>query len=366
VADLLLRRARAILARGSARSLPFALLALALAACGASAGQASPGSRRAPGSAAGASARAAAGAPVPAASPRLAEAPCGAAAAQTRAAAALSVGRRIYDREVSSPEVSRDQRQVEAYGPLLSALAAGDRAAVKQAVTSLVFSHTHMVRLRVSRGGAVLADVGGPFILAPVGGALRSGGRNVGHYVLSVQDDSGYAKLEARYIGAPLVMRQRARRLPVEGTIGPGGAAIPDSGPVRYRGASYQVVSFTAAAFPSGALRISLLLPTLASSTASCAKVRAAELSRIAHLMWNRFMLIGAPVSAYVTTAHSLVGVLSYVRSGSRQLAGSTSPGPAHLPAAGTVKYHGRTYHVTSFAGSAAGGSVRVYQLVAP
>jgi hypothetical protein len=291
-------------------------------------------------------------------------APCGAAAAQTRAAAAGAVATRIYGREVSSPEVRRDQHQVESYGPLLSALAGGNRVAVSEAVTTLVFSHTHVVRLRVSQGGSLLADVGGPLILAPVGGSLRFHGRTVGHYVLSVQDDSGYAKLESRYIGDQLIMRQGARRLAVEGTFSPGATFIPDRGPVSFHGANYQVFSFAAQAYPSGPLRISVLVQGSASSSASCTTVRIDELNRISQRIWRRFMLVGAPVSAFVSTMGSLVGALSYVRSGSHQLSGSTQPGPPRLPVQGTVRYRGTTYLVFSFAATAQGGPVRAYQLV--
>ena len=81
-------------------------------------------------------------------------------------------------------------------------------------MTSLVYSHTHIVRLRVTRGGTVLADVGGPYIIAPVSGLLRVHGRTVARYVLSVQDDLGYVKLETRYIGFPLLLRRGAQRIP--------------------------------------------------------------------------------------------------------------------------------------------------------
>jgi hypothetical protein len=321
-----------------------------LAACGASAQPTRSTS----------SGTAAAAAPVPAAS----TAPCASLAQAARAQAAGFVARRIYGREVSSPEVSRDQHQVEAFTPLLRALAAGNRPAVTAAVTSLVFSHTHVVRLRVSRGNSLLADVGGPYILAPVGGALRFEGRTVGRYLLSVQDDSGYAKLESRYLGYPLLMRQGARSLPVEGTFSPGSTFIPDHGPVSWHGSRYEVFSFAAQAYPSGALKISMLVPPPASATVTCTNIRIAELNRIAQRIWRRFQLVGAPVSGFVSTMGSLLSALSYVRAGSHQLSGSTTPGPASLPAQGTVSYHGVSYAVFSFPASTPSGTVRAYQLV--
>jgi hypothetical protein len=340
--------------RRAVRSLAAALLALMLAACGASAEGTRSTATSTPGGARGAAAQA---------SPA---GPCGAAAAHTRTQAAGFVARRIYGREVSSPEVRRDQHQVEGYTPLLSALAGGNRGAVRAAVTSLVFSHTHVVRLRISQGGSPLADVGGPYILAPVGGSLRLHGRTVGHYLLSVQDDSGYAKLESRYIGYPLLMRQGSRRLPVEGTFSPGQTFIPEQGPVSWRGTAYEVFSFAAQAYPSGPLKVSMLVPRAASSAVGCTTIKASELNRIAQRIWRRFQLVGAPVSGFVSTMGSLLGALSYVRSGSHQLSGSTSPGPASLPTQGTVSYHGVRYLVFSFSASTSGGPVRAYQLVHP
>ncbi len=108
-----------------------------------------------------------------AAAPPAAGAPCGSGSGQAAALAAGMVARRIYDQELSSVEVRSDRSQIESFQPLLAALAGGDRAAVGEAVTSLVFSHTHVVRLRVSTPAGVLADVGGPYILAPLSGALR-------------------------------------------------------------------------------------------------------------------------------------------------------------------------------------------------
>jgi hypothetical protein len=44
------------------------------------------------------------------------------------------------------------------------------------------------------------------------------------------------------------------------GTLDPGPAHVPDRGTVYYEGARYEAYSFVGEAFPSGALRISLLV----------------------------------------------------------------------------------------------------------
>lgn len=290
---------------------------------------------------------------------------CGAQAAQTLANAAGLVAMRIYAEELSGSETRKDQRQVESNGPLLRALAGGSTTAVRAAVATLVFSHTHIVRLRVTRGTRVLADVGGPYILAPVGGPLRLNGRTVGRYVLSVQDDLGYVKLVTRFLDVPLVMRAGNRNLPVEGLLAPGPASIPDHGPVSYRGASMQAFSFPARSFPGGPLRVSLLVSVPAGLQAkSCAQIRSEELGHAAQLISRRFKLAPSTFSTFVQFARTLTGGLLYVRAGSRQLAGSTRPGPRRLPASGAVSYRGRRYQVSSFSAPSAVGTVRVYQLV--
>jgi hypothetical protein len=291
---------------------------------------------------------------------------CGAAAPKALAEATGHAAMQIYAGERSSPAVSARKNQVERYGPLLSALASGDRVGVRAAVHSLVYSGTHIVRLRVLQGTRVLADIGGPYVLAPVAGDLRLHGRVVGQYLLAIQDDLGYVKLETRYIGVPLVLHRGSHRVPLEGTLAPGPRTIPDHGPVSYRGASYESFSFTAQAYPRGALRISLLVPLPHSlSGLSCASIKISELGRIVHRLWDRFSLAGAPPYAYVHSSQALTGGMSYVRLDARQLAGSTQPGPSHLPDQGAVSYRGVTYGVFSFVGRTAAGTVRVYLLVA-
>jgi hypothetical protein len=304
-------------------------------------------------------------APVPTAGAERPAAPCGARAAEVLATSAGAVAERIYASEVKSSEVLSDKRQIEGDGPLLSAMASGSGAAIKAAVHTLVYSHTHIVRLRVSRGTTLLADDGGPYILAPVSGRLRSHGREVGHFVFSVQDDLGYVKLETRFIGAPLVLRTDAGNVPIEGLVKPGPDTIPDHGPVAYGGADYEAYSFKAEAYPSGRLRISLLLP-LASGLEmkTCDQIKAAELALVAQRISRRFKLSPAAYPPYIKLVNTMTHALVYVRSGSRTLAGSSHDTPAKLPDSGAVSFHGVDYEATSFTAPAAGGSVRVHVLV--
>ena len=287
--------------------------------------------------------------------------PCGNDTSPTVADTVGTVATRIYEEEAAG---GPDKQQVERYGPLLSALAAGNRTAVRTAVTHLVFSGTHIVRLRIIQGGEVLADVGGPYVLAPVRGVLRLNGRTVGEYVLSVQDDLGYVKLETRFIGLPLVLMRGSERIPLPGTIG--ASDIPERGDVSYHGAEYRVVSVKGEAFPAGALRMSVLVPVPPpSSTHSCPAVRVLEMGRLVKQIWRRFRLLGASAASFVKSTPGLTGAQIYVRRGSHQLAGSNLPGPAHILDEGSVIYEGVTYGVTSFPGRATSGRVRVYVLLA-
>lgn len=290
---------------------------------------------------------------------------CGARAAEVLATTAGTVAERIYAAEVKSSEVLGDKRQIESDGSLLSAVASGDGAAIRAAVHTLVYSHTHIVRLRVSRGSVLLADEGGPYILAPIGGRLRLHGGEIGHFVFSVQDDLGYVKLETRFIGAPLVLRTDSGDVPVEGLLSPGPDSIPDRGPVAYRGTNYEAYSFKAEAYPSGRLRVSLLLPLpggLAAKT--CDQIKAGELGLVAQRISRRFTLSRPAYPSYIRLVHTMTHTLVYVRSGSRTLAGSSRDTPAKLPDSGAVRFHGVDYEATSFTAPASGGSVRVHVLV--
>jgi hypothetical protein len=293
---------------------------------------------------------------------------CGRAAPEVLARAAGLVATRIYAAELASSETHSDQHEVESYAPLLTAVLSGETAAVKAAVTSLVYSGTHIVRLRVTKGSTLLADVGGPYIIAPISGSLRLRGRTIGHYVLSVQDDLGYVKLETRFIGAPLVMRAGSHGIPVEGLVSPGPASIPEHGPVDYRHVSYQAFSFSARAFPDGPLRISLLLQLPASLTSeTCAEVTREEMGLVAQRISRRFALSPGDFDAYIKLTQTLTGGLVYIRSpsGSRLLAGSTRSAPASLPPSGPLKYRGTSYEVASFEAPSSAGAVRVYVLIA-
>jgi hypothetical protein len=175
------------------------------------------------------------------------------------------VGERIYEEEAGSPYVQATLRHIEADKPFQQAVAARDTRAIRAAIIGLFAAHIHVVRVRVyasepSGSQRFLYDLGGPYVLAPVHGVVRSDGKSVGRFSFAIQDDAGYMKLAQRFTGADVLVRVGLHsEKQVIGTLNPGPVHVPDRGAVSYRGASYDAYSFSGVAFPSGPLRISLL-----------------------------------------------------------------------------------------------------------
>ena len=184
---------------------------------------------------------------------------CPGSAAQTRVETLGHVGERIYQEELHSPAVSATLRHIEHASAFQRAVAAHDAAGTRAAIVGFFGEHIHVVRVRVTIGGHLLEDLGGPYVLAPVHGTVRSGGHVVGQFEMAIQDDAGYLRLAHLFTGAEVLMRTGAHQ--VMGTLSPGPTNVPTaSGPVSYGGRSYEAYSFTGEAFPSGPLRLSLLL----------------------------------------------------------------------------------------------------------
>ncbi|HEY5287489.1 MAG TPA: hypothetical protein VIJ50_10335 [Solirubrobacteraceae bacterium] len=276
--------------------------------------------------------------------------PCGPATSTAIVSVDEYVARRIYLAELGGYEVRADVARIAGYTELRTALQASNLPAIYAAVHAIVYApHWHIVRLRVTQKGRVLADVGGPDIIAPVSGALRAKGKVIASFVMSVQDDLGYTKLVSRFIDVPIDL-YRGGSL-VMGTLQPQSSS-PSNGELLSVGhANYRALVFDTAAFPTGKLKVALFVPAPAGALAarSCAAVRTAAWGSIAGHVASRF----APLSAhYEDFRHTLQGVsegLVFVRSGTARLAGA---GPSRLPSSGTVQYHGRRWAVYSFAPS--------------
>jgi hypothetical protein len=186
---------------------------------------------------------------------------CGSTAQDTLVDTLSRVASLIYAGE-GGPHALIQVHRAQQNGALLAAVAARDPAATRKAVVGLVFDHTHIVRMRVSAGGHLLSDVGGPYVLAPVDGALRLHGKRIGSLTLSIQDDEGYLRLAKRLVGLDVLMYMNsAHPTLVKNSLGPNPGTVPTSGLYTYRGRTFRVFTLNARSFPSGPLRISVLIP---------------------------------------------------------------------------------------------------------
>lgn len=275
-------------------------------------------------------------------------APCAAASATTIASVDATAAQLIYKAEMHSSEVSADVAHITGSRELLNAMASANGAAAYAAVHTIVYTpRWHIVRLRVVKNGRVLADVGGPDIIAPVSGALKLKGRVVGSFVMSVQDDLGYVKLVSRFIGVPIDLYRNGSF--VMGTLQPAPSSPTTGAQVTVAGHKYQARVLDTHAFPSGTLRVALFVrePTSALAAQSCAAVRVASWGSVAMHIAARFSPLAAHYRDLVDLLRGTTGGLAFVRAGSKRLAGGA--GPARIPDSGTVSYRGRSWSVFSW-----------------
>lgn len=181
---------------------------------------------------------------------------CGPTPVDTLVNTLTPVAHLIYDAEAGGRAQVQVQR-VQHDQTLLQAVAARDPIAARAAIAGLL--HEHLVRLRVLAGGRLLADVGGPYVLAPVRAPLRLQGHTIGSLVLSIQDDEGYKRLAGRLAGLDVLMYMGSRL--VKNSLGPNPPAVPAHGTFHYRGHTFRAFTLHAMAFPSGPLRIVVLIP---------------------------------------------------------------------------------------------------------
>ncbi|HTA33361.1 MAG TPA: hypothetical protein VK721_08045 [Solirubrobacteraceae bacterium] len=191
---------------------------------------------------------------------------CGRTTQDTTVNTLRRVAELIYSGETAGRATRAQVRRVQSSRPLLEAVARREPAGTERAIHALL--NHHIVRLRVSAGGQLLSDVGGPYVLGPVSAPLRFGGHTIGSFVLSIQDDEGYLRLTRRLAGLDVLMYMNLGSGPpqlVKDSLGPmpgpALASVPASGAYRYRGRSFRVFTVHAAAFPSGPLTIRVLVP---------------------------------------------------------------------------------------------------------
>ncbi len=278
--------------------------------------------------------------------------PCGADTAATVQSVVATVATNIYRGELIGGEVFADAHRVASSSRLLAAVASGRRSAVYAAVHALVYHPVwHIVRLRVlDQAGRVLADIGGPYIIAPVPGVLAVGGRTIGSFLMSVQDDVGFTKLETHAAGDPIGIYYHGHLVASLGARFP--ALPPKTATVAVGSVSYGVIVQTYNAFPTGTLSAVILVPPAPAAWASqpCIAVRTAEIGRVARLLSARFHPLDASYAKFAQVVHDDTGAVVILRIGTRPIAGSEGIGPPVIPNSGPVTYLGRPFWVFSFA----------------
>jgi len=181
---------------------------------------------------------------------------CGRTAEDTVVSVLSHVAAIIYANE-TGPSALAQVHRVQQNAALLRAVERRDAAATRLAIVGLL--NQHVVRLRVSTAGRLLADVGGPFVLAPRNATLQLRGVTIGSFVLSIQDDLGYLLLAKRLAGLEVIMHRHNKL--IMSSLAPGFPPVPSEGSYEYGGHKYRVFTLHASAFPSGPLQIAVLIP---------------------------------------------------------------------------------------------------------
>jgi hypothetical protein len=180
--------------------------------------------------------------------------------AQVRADELASVARHAYDEALSGQQIARALGVIARAATLRTALATGDYATAENVIRGLVASGG-FARLRVFARGHLVAEAGSSReLIAPVSRALRDGsGKVYGRAVFTAQSARGYSDLVHFLTGEPVLVRSAREQL--AGTFR-GPPSLPRSGGLDYGGVSYRVASFAGERFPSGPLRVYVLIPT--------------------------------------------------------------------------------------------------------
>jgi len=190
------------------------------------------------------------------------QAPSACASAVTGALGGVAT--RIYRAAGSGGDVAEAVQRVRGSVALARAIDSGNAAGARSALSALLLGQ--IVRIEVLRHGRTFAAAGAGSATAPVRGSIPGTGAS---FVLSVQSDRSYLQVASQVTGAQVLLlsapgaREGGASRRLAGTIpGPPPASVPESGALSYAGHDYQVVSLAGAAYPSGAVRIALLVPT--------------------------------------------------------------------------------------------------------
>jgi hypothetical protein len=194
-----------------------------------------------------------------------------------------SIAGRIYHEAANGSNVAQAVHRLRSSTSLATAVRSGDSTAAAAALRSLTLSQ--IVRVEVLRSGKRLASAGTGSAVAPVTGTIPGSGG--GRFVLSVQADKTFLQVTKQVTGAEVLLLD-GKHL-AAGTIGlSAGVKVPDTGALTVSGKSYEVSTITGSAYPSGALRIALLVPAKEiSCPAVASQTQAAVLGRVGERIYE-------------------------------------------------------------------------------
>ena len=202
-----------------------------------------------------------------------------------------SVLQRVYREGVHGQRIGSAEYLIAHSGALRAAVESGDRAAALVAAHALLATG-HMTNLSIVRDGRSFITLGGPSI-APLRGRITdAGGVPIATYLASVWADNGFLTEGEGITQGQVVLRAGqvllgAHSSAVAGSFGTG--AIANEGSLTLANVGYSYTSFPAEAYPSGAIRVYLLIPA-ATTLALCGHTRTdtvvKTLRRVAHLIY--------------------------------------------------------------------------------
>jgi hypothetical protein len=168
-----------------------------------------------------------------------------------------SVLERVYREGVHSERTASAEYLITHSTALRAAVEHGDRRAARAAALMLLKTG-HLTNVTVRRANQTLVDVGGP-ALAPLHGELAgASGAPIAHYITSVWADEGFLAESGGITQGLIALRANGRIVADSPHLPPG--ALPDAGTLTGAGVTYRYTSFPVEAYPSGAMRVYVLM----------------------------------------------------------------------------------------------------------
>jgi hypothetical protein len=174
----------------------------------------------------------------------------------------FAIARKHYADEVGGRTVHQKLAAAARAPAVLSALRAGNMAALQAAVYyQQAGTHQHISHMRVIRGSQVLADSGVVFCVAGASQQLKDAhGRPLATMQATIQDEIGFVRLMHRTQPVDVVIRGRGPahvRTSLNQALG---VKLPDNGLVKIAGRRYAVRSFNQMAWAGEPVKVWILV----------------------------------------------------------------------------------------------------------